>query len=691
MTANPLRFYAAALALALTFSNLAHLAQAATPASKGPGAAERDWLQARDAFDKRDLAALTAARDRFAARGDHPLAPYPAYWWLTAQLGASAQNARNLSREIEQFLAANEDGPLAEPLLRDTLRALGKIDHWPQFTKLSTRYVGDDPEVQCQRMRQRFQGEDLTAIKRAEDEARGMFNLAKSAPEACYEVFERIARKEKLSSDELWLRTRRLFDAGQLADARRTAQLIPGLPNGFEASSASANLDAKRFLQKQGPRAGNRPSVELALFAVTRLARTDAGDAAQWLERNAGAFPESALAHAWGNIGHHAAMQLNPNALEWFSRAGVAPSGATLNDTQAGWWVRAALRATATDATQWATVKRAIAAMTDAERREPVWRYWQARALQMGKDPMELNTARQLREALAREDGFYSVLAAEEIGALPPPNFVGSEPTPAAVAEVARKRGIVRAIAMFRLTEFKADVRFDAIREWHYAIRNMDDLTLLAAAEVGKQNDLPDRAINTAGRTKTLHHYGERYPVPHRAPLTAQAQQFGLDPAWVYGLIRQESRFMTDARSRVGALGLMQLMPATAKWSAKQVGIKDYSVDRVVDVPVNLSLGSYYLRHVLDDLGHPVLATAAYNAGPGRARRWRAESPLEGAIYAESIPFNETRDYVKQVMLNRWYYGYRLNGKSPPLSELMGVVPGKSQASPIAVANLSNR
>ena len=91
----------------------------------------------------------------------------------------------------------------------------------------------------------------------------------------------------------------------------------------------------------------------------------------------------------------------------------------------------------------------------------------------------------------------------------------------------------------------------------------------------------------------------------------------------------------------------------------------------------NLSLGAYYLRHVLDDLGHPVLATAGYNAGPGRARRWRAETPLEGAIYAESIPFNETRDYVKKVMANAWFYARQMSPAKTSLKEMMGNVPGR--------------
>ena len=158
----------------------------------------------------------------------------------------------------------------------------------------------------------------------------------------------------------------------------------------------------------------------------------------------------------------------------------------------------------------------------------------------------------------------------------------------------------------------------------------------------------------------------------------------------MYGLIRQESRFITGARSRVGAMGLMQLMPDTATWAAKRVSMERFSLARVTDVPINLSLGSYYLRHVLDGLGHPVLATAGYNAGPGRARRWRALLPLEGAIYAETIPFTETRDYVKKVMVNAWFYAHQAGATTRRLKEMMGTVPGSSGGGSAGISSLAS-
>jgi soluble lytic murein transglycosylase len=148
-----------------------------------------------------------------------------------------------------------------------------------------------------------------------------------------------------------------------------------------------------------------------------------------------------------------------------------------------------------------------------------------------------------------------------------------------------------------------------------------------------------------------------------------------LEEAWVYGLIRQESRFITTARSSAGASGLMQLMPNTARWVATKLGLKDWRWTQVTELDTNVSLGTYYLRHVLDVLdGHPVLASAAYNAGPGRARAWRPDSAMEGAVYAETIPFNETRDYVKRVMANTTYYAHAFSQELQSLKRRLGII-----------------
>jgi soluble lytic murein transglycosylase len=226
------------------------------------------------------------------------------------------------------------------------------------------------------------------------------------------------------------------------------------------------------------------------------------------------------------------------------------------------------------------------------------------------------------------------------------------------------------------------------LREWLWSVRSLPDRDLLAAAELARLANIPDRAINTADRTVQLHDYAQRYPTPHREALDSAARQWDLDEALVYGIIRQESRFITYARSRVGAVGLMQLMPATARWVARQIPVQPFTTAMLIQPEVNIQMGSYYFRRVLADLGSSLLATAAYNAGPGRARRWRDERALEGAIYAETIPFNETRDYVKKVLTNVWFYTHRLNGRVASMKQILGTVPG-SAGEPIDAASVA--
>jgi soluble lytic murein transglycosylase len=200
---------------------------------------------------------------------------------------------------------------------------------------------------------------------------------------------------------------------------------------------------------------------------------------------------------------------------------------------------------------------------------------------------------------------------------------------------------------------------------------------LLAAAELARQNSWIDRAINTATRTRQLHDFDLRFLAPYRDTAKIYAKQYGLDEAWVYGLMRQESRFVSQAKSGVGASGLMQIMPATARWIAAKLGLKHFQSGTIHDLDTNMQFGMYYLKTIqqgLDDSA--VLATAAYNAGPGRARRWRGDSAMEGAIYAESIPFSETRDYVKKVMYNAVYYARSFGQSNTSLKARLGSIAG---------------
>ena len=227
-------------------------------------------------------------------------------------------------------------------------------------------------------------------------------------------------------------------------------------------------------------------------------------------------------------------------------------------------------------------------------------------------------------------------------------------------------------------------LRSEGVREWNYTTNlhqpgGMQDRDLLAAAAIACQAQVWDRCINTSERTKSFVSWQQRYPMPFKDEVVTRARTIGLDPAYVYGLIRQESRFIMDARSHVGASGLMQVMPATAKWTAKKIGMTDFQPSMINQHDVNITIGTAYLKLALDDFdGSMALAAAGYNAGPGRPRNWRNGPVLDAAIWAENVPFTETRDYVKKVLANTTNYAAAITGQPQSLRSRLGLVGPKN-------------
>jgi soluble lytic murein transglycosylase len=323
----------------------------------------------------------------------------------------------------------------------------------------------------------------------------------------------------------------------------------------------------------------------------------------------------------------------------------------------------------------WQTVRDSIDRMSAETRREPAWTYWYGRALAAQG---EGTGGRAYYLRIAGQTDFYGLLANEELGYVGTLPEASDTPSDEDVAKAKTHPGLARAMDLVRL-----GMRTEGVREWLFAIRHFDDRELLAAAELARREGIYDRAIHTADRTARSHNFALRYPVPYHDVFRQYAKNQNLDEAWVLGLVRQESRFINDARSGAGAAGLMQVMPRTAKFVAQKIGLRKFKAKDVTEVETNVGLGTGYLKMVLDQLGHQVLASAAYNAGPSRAKRWRDVKPLEGAIYAETIPFSETRDYVKKVMANSVFYSALLNKTPTPIKARLGTVPARAAGEPI--------
>ena len=372
---------------------------------------------------------------------------------------------------------------------------------------------------------------------------------------------------------------------------------------------------------------------ELALFALERAARTDpSATRAAWVKWR-DKLPDADRRYGSARLAYHAARMLNPAANDYFREAGDVR---LVPEAQA-WRVRAALRAVA-----WDDVLAAIDGMSDAQRQETTWRYWRGRAL------VALGRAEEGRLALASvaiETNFYGMLAGEALGQkFMVPASLPLEPLSGALTAFGERSAVRRVVKLAEL-----DMRSESAREWGYVVRGLPDDELLLAADYARRAGLYDRAINTAERTQARHDFGLRYLAPYRNEFDAAARANDIDVAILYGIARQESRFNVDIVSSAGAIGLMQLMPGTAKWVAKQMSRNDFRPAQTGDPDTNTQFGAFYFKYWLDRLDRmPALAAAAYNAGPGRAQAWRPVAPLEGAIWVETIPFNETRDYVKK-------------------------------------------
>ncbi len=612
------------------------------------------FLIARDAFRAGDRNKLEKAT---AMIGSHELAPYVENYRLRMWMDQGDSAA------IRSFLERNERSYVAEKLRADWIRWLGKRSTWNEIDLEFPKLASPEPDTTCYAQQARLSRNDRSVL----DEAEKLWLTQIEPPEACRPVVDALVASQRMSADDVWTRARRQIEANRPGHAKTTLNYLPDsqMPDSRAFDSAISN--PMGYLARQpGNWYGTRSGRELAAIAIQRIAANDPRFAADELEKLKSRLQESERQWAWSQIAVQAAKKHMPEAVNWYANAGKTP----LSDDAAQWKVRAALRAQ-----EWGVVHRTIDAMPPALAALPEWTYWLGRALKAGGKTSEADA---LFEKIAGQASFYGNLADEELGRtiMPPPKAKAVTPEEQRAAR--DNLGIRRALAFFRL-----DMRTEAVREWNWALRGMDDRELLAAANLAKSNQIWDRAINTADRTKNEHDYSLRFLAPYGDHVRPAAQNQSLDDAWVYGLMRQESRFITSAKSNVGASGLMQLMPATAKWVAKKIGLRNYDHSQVHDTQTNILLGTSYMRLVMENLdNHPVLASAAYNAGPGRAKKWRAERALEGAIYAETIPFSETRDYVKKVMSNAVYYSALFNGKPDSLKARLGVVGPRTSDAP---------
>ena len=594
------------------------------------------------------------------------LEPWAAYWELSARLDDASPN------EIQDFFSRYSGSYQEDRLRNEWLLQLGRNRNWAAFNREYPKFrMTDDRSVACYAALSEHLGNG-TDIG---DTVRNNWLGLKDADEGCAAAAEQWLKAGASDKQIAWQRARLGMENDRL---RVATQAIALLNPAWTKTVNNIYLNPAKYLNDK--LTALRPQTrEMVSLALIRLAYLDAADAAKEVDKlrwKAQLTPEE-RGWIWGVIGKRAAQKLSDDALGYFANGQLQ----YMHDDHKAWFARAALRGG-----KWPLVQQVVAAMGDAQRADVTWTYWGAKAdLQLARTDVQRQQARAALEKIAGVRGFYEQLALEDLGQTisTPPKPLPLTPEERMIAR--QDPGLTRALYAIQI-----GLRPDGVREWNYTTNlhqrgGMDDRALLAAAELACSKEVWDRCINTSERTRSFIDQDTRYPMPFKDAVVARARQIGLDPAYVYGLIRQESRFIMDARSHVGASGLMQVMPATARWTAKKIGLENFQAKQITDRDTNIAIGTGYLKLVLDNFsGSMPLAAAAYNAGPNRPRVWRGQAgapTIDAAIWAENVPFPETRDYVKKVLSNTTNYAALISGQPQSLRARLGTVgPASAQA-----------
>lgn len=630
------------------------------------GLASTGLVSITHAADEQFNAALQAAnagnigllQQYQASMQNDVLGYYPEYWSLNANL--SAQPSTN----IVNFAQRYPQSAMAEKLAADYVEEKVKQADFTTAQPVLQYVTNADQAESCAVAQVRAKSGDPLVFAEYKD----VWLTTNSQPESCTGLGRMMLSSPLMTEQDRQQRLWGQLRAGQSGQALATAQTLGMILSLAQLNQIQAN--PLNYLWS-APKASTADHAYL-VFAMGRLADSDLNSAMSAVRRTAEGTPlqvQKALYRAVGYIGGTTVMKNNFNreVLNYLD----ASYGLPFSSEEAEIYARQAIRFSS-----WESLIRAIDAMSVTQKQEDRWQYWLARASEQRGDASSKRTAQEIFKKLAQGDDYHNLLAKDKLGQSYNniPNNV--QPSNSDVQRLSQDIHFSRAFALRRVNAPDNYIN----REWNWAVRQAylkhDDGLLLAAAKRATDMGWYDRAIYAADRTANKHNYSYRYAMPHQNYVVSHSRNAGIDPAWAYGLMRQESRFNTGARSHVGAGGLMQIMPDTAKLVARQMG-ETYNPAALSDMNTNIRYGTFYLSMIQSQLSSsPVLATAGYNAGPNRARRWQPDSQSIAADqYTESIPLTETRDYVKHVMTNATHYGVLLGQGAQSIEKRMNVIP----------------
>lgn len=563
--------------------------------------------------------------------------------------------------EIRRFLAENGQAPISDYIRKKWLRVLAKRRDWSTFIK-EYQDIEDEPELQCRRLSHLLKTSEQQAVLMAEAEQ--LWLTGKQLPPDCDPVFSAWNKAGHMTADKVWARIRLAMEARNLRLAGELAGHLDPSGRVWVRRWQDMHRDPVRELHNISYPVETPVARMVVMHGIVRLAYRDPEEAMiQWhLLKGKHQFFGEDDNYVLRHIGILAAQDQLPQALAWLSEVSADPADETLHL----WRVKTALRAG-----KWETAKRFIAGLTEEQQRDSRWRYWSARIHEATGNRSE---ARSLYQGLARDRSYYGFLSADRIDTDYSMQHVSIEATPEEIGMMLARPGIQMAQELYHMGQVT-----DARRQWAWTTRSMNNRELAVAAVIARQWGWHDRAILTVAKSDHQDDLELRFPILYRDMIETNASNLGIDPSWVYGVVRQESAFVVDARSAAGALGLMQLLPSTGRLTGRKINIPIRNNRALLNIENNLRLGASYLKEVLGrNKGNQVLATASYNAGPNRVSNWLPERNMDADIWVELIPYNETRDYVKNVMSYTTVYDHRLGSRPVRLRErMMDITPGE--------------
>ncbi|WP_347329592.1 transglycosylase SLT domain-containing protein [Marinimicrobium locisalis] len=616
--------------------------EASTPAEASDPLADQRalYLQARDALSKRQMQRYEHLYEQLA---DYPLRPYLTYHELTRTL------ARAEPEHINRFVSEHEGSYLARQLQRQWLNTLASEERWEQYLS-SYRGTLGDTDLQCYALQARLEQGDADALAQVD----ALWNVAHSQPDACDPLFAAWMKAGRLTADIAWERHYKAVQARNLALASYIARQMPEAEQRLAQLLREVDRHPQVLAQSHRFRSQSEAIQTIINHGLRRLARRDAikalelwrgYDAQQLFSNDERLATQEAIARRLIDQDHreHANQLLS-----------TIP---TLSGTDL---VESIIR-DALGQLDWARAYTWLNQLPPEEQDSERWRYWRARLI----EELELqNTGpepRDLYAAVAATRSFYGFLSADKLGfeyrLLDRP----AEVSEATLQAVENLPPLKRARELLLIGDIN-----NASREWYYTVPSLEKTQILAAGKLAERWGWHRKGIQAMASARFWDDLGVRFPLAYQEHVKTAADATSIHPHLLFAIARQESAFMAHARSPAGALGLMQLMPATAQQTARRAGVPYRRAD-LLSPDTNITLGSRYLHELLDEFnGNRILATAAYNAGPYRVKQWlkNGEQNLPYDVWIETIPFRETRGYVQNVLSYSVIYSYRMGEKS---------------------------